>query len=209
MHAITDGLQYCCNNRCNQALACGNHRCERICHPEACFCPYTPDQVTTCPCGRVPLRMLTKAGVRQECSDPIPTCLGRCRKSLECGHACQATCHEGGCPPCEEPIEMHCHCSSQATVAVCGHRSEVEHALECDRVCGHLLTCGRHRCSTVCVCVKDQLGVYLSSLDECTCRCAAQHVRSPRLSTLMHMHACNCVVVPWPVDASATCSATE
>eukprot|EP00045_Choanoeca_perplexa_P012339 m.134146 g.134146 ORF g.134146 m.134146 type:complete len:1015 (+) comp15971_c0_seq6:732-3776(+) len=150
MQAITDDLRYSCNQRCNQPLACGSHHCERICHPDACYCPYTPERVTTCPCGRVPLRMLTKAGVRQSCSDPIPTCLGRCRKSLDCGHSCQATCHQGACPPCEQPVELHCRCSSQTTTAKCGARAEVVSSLECERICGHLLTCGRHRCSTVC-----------------------------------------------------------
>jgi transcriptional repressor NF-X1 len=61
---------YSCEEVCGKSLACGNHKCEKICHEGACeACPRDVDLIRTCPCGRTQLK-----DVRKSCLDPIPSC---------------------------------------------------------------------------------------------------------------------------------------
>ena len=65
----------------------------------------TPERVTVCPCGTTDLEKLyakdESVKRRESCLDPVPTCGAVCGRKLDnCGHACEAECHEGPCPPC-------------------------------------------------------------------------------------------------------------
>ena len=147
--AIPCKLRYNCINPCERLLDCSHHRCQEKCHEGPCqSCLLTPDRVTTCPCGRIPLRMLAPA-TRQSCLDPIPTCLGKCQKTLRCQHSCSVQCHHGQCPPCQAAVSVSCRCNGTTRTMGCGEASLQEWQLVCERRCNHILTCGRHRCQKV------------------------------------------------------------
>lgn len=62
--------KYECGDICGKVLSCGNHHCQKSCHPGKCDpCSKSPDEVKTCPCGQ---SMLTEQ--RTSCLDPIPCC---------------------------------------------------------------------------------------------------------------------------------------
>ena len=70
-----------------RVLDCGNHTCEKKCHPGPCeSCPELPSNITHCPCGTTPLSELSQEP-RTSCMDPIPTCDSICNKELLCGPA--------------------------------------------------------------------------------------------------------------------------
>lgn len=51
------GRYFSCEEVCGRQLACKNHTCTLKCHPGPCpTCPLLPSLVTTCPCGKTPLR---------------------------------------------------------------------------------------------------------------------------------------------------------
>lgn len=58
-------------------------------------CKLDPDEVDTCPCGKISLLTLTGGNFRESCADPIPICGGPCKKIASCGiHTCKLSCHE-------------------------------------------------------------------------------------------------------------------
>ncbi|OTA69399.1 hypothetical protein K449DRAFT_384333 [Hypoxylon sp. EC38] len=133
-----------CNVVCNRAFDCGKHHCQKICHPQdenPEHCPFSPDMITDCPCGKTPLVEITNSP-RKSCEDPIPNCKKICDKPLLCGHFCKETCHSGPCSPCMQVMEIPCRCGRTKTSSVC-HQGTVEKP-ECMRVCHAQLNCGRH-----------------------------------------------------------------
>lgn len=69
----------------SRSLDCGNHFCDKPCHPGECeSCPRLPANVTHCPCGARPLTEF-EAPPRASCLDPIATCDNVCDKPLDCG----------------------------------------------------------------------------------------------------------------------------
>ncbi|KAL6356542.1 hypothetical protein LRP88_10144 [Fusarium phalaenopsidis] len=83
---------FSCENACGRAYDCGVHRCETSCHPQdelPAHCPFSPDVVTHCPCGKTPLKNLMDH-LRQSCEEHVPHCERVCEKKLKCGHTCQS-----------------------------------------------------------------------------------------------------------------------
>ncbi|KAI1779792.1 hypothetical protein F4818DRAFT_153764 [Hypoxylon cercidicola] len=135
---------FSCEAICNRLFDCGKHRCEKECHSQdenAAHCPFSPDLITHCPCGKTPLSEILDQP-RQSCEDPIPNCRKICNKSLTCGHLCQDACHSGSCTPCTQKMEISCRCGRTKTSSVC-HQGTIE-LPECMRICRAQLNCGRH-----------------------------------------------------------------
>ena len=149
--------EYDCGSVCAAPYSCSHHTCDLSCHPHTSPtpppCPYSPSEITTCPCGNTPLSSLLSRP-RSDCLSPIPTCSKPCSRPLSCGHACQLTCHTGSCPPCTTSIPLVCRCGSSKTTRLCGSPelddkgNEVEY--KCGRVCRAMRNCGRHVCGRVC-----------------------------------------------------------
>ncbi|TVY55501.1 FKBP12-associated protein 1-like [Lachnellula cervina] len=141
-----------CGAECKRPYDCGNtdHFCEKACHVqdlESAHCPYSPDVVTHCPCGKTPLSSLLEES-RKDCSAPIPHCKEKCENLLKCGHLCQQTCHEGECRPCLETVQIACRCGRTTSKTIC-HQG-TEEPPSCMRVCRATLNCGRHECGKRC-----------------------------------------------------------
>ncbi|EPS44512.1 hypothetical protein H072_1501 [Dactylellina haptotyla CBS 200.50] len=79
-HGIVDGVAtswegyWKCERKCERAFDCGEHKCQKGCHAqdiEVPHCPFSPDVVSFCPCGKTELG---KKNIRTKCTDPIPHC---------------------------------------------------------------------------------------------------------------------------------------
>ncbi|KAH8772261.1 hypothetical protein F5882DRAFT_175303 [Hyaloscypha sp. PMI_1271] len=141
-----------CGAECRRPFDCGkpNHFCKKECHPQEAqpaHCPFSPDVVTHCPCGKTPLEVLLSEP-RLDCSAPIPHCQEKCQKLLQCGHLCQQICHDGYCRPCLEMTQISCRCGRTTSNSVC-HQG-TEEPPSCTRVCRATLNCGRHECGERC-----------------------------------------------------------
>ncbi|KAK3341186.1 hypothetical protein B0T25DRAFT_510106 [Lasiosphaeria hispida] len=139
-----------CGKECGRNFDCGHHTCQKPCHPQdeaPAHCPFSPDLITHCPCGKTPLQLISTES-RQSCQDPIPHCDKPCNKVLACGHLCQNKCHIGSCAPCPQDIDITCRCGRTAVNSVC-HQGNIEHPL-CFRICRAQLNCGRHECGEHC-----------------------------------------------------------
>ncbi|KAI0191819.1 NF-X1 type zinc finger protein, partial [Xylaria flabelliformis] len=132
-----------CGHSCGRPFDCGNHSCERECHPQdeaQAHCPFSPDVITHCHCGKTSIDDITTP--RKSCLDPIPNCDKACNKLLDCGHLCQDNCHSGPCSQCNQEIELGCRCGRTKTSVICHERDL--HDLLCEKVCRVQLNCGRH-----------------------------------------------------------------
>ncbi|KAH9909040.1 hypothetical protein F4778DRAFT_715029 [Xylariomycetidae sp. FL2044] len=133
-----------CGTPCGRLFDCEKHKCQKNCHPEEelpSHCPFSPDIVSHCPCGKTPLEEILQHP-RTSCQDPIPNCAKACSKPLGCGHFCQSLCHSGPCAPCMQEMEVTCRCGRTNSTSIC-HRGTV-YSPECMRVCRAQLNCGRH-----------------------------------------------------------------
>ena len=110
---------------CTQALSSQSH------------CKLCLQIVCPCHCGKVskPVR----------CSQADFSCSKLCGKHLSCGHRCPHRCHPGPCPDCTLTATVSCHCGAESQTLPCSQRD-----FHCDRVCGKVLPCDRHRCDKVC-----------------------------------------------------------
>ncbi|KAK1250317.1 hypothetical protein MKX08_010320 [Trichoderma sp. CBMAI-0020] len=141
---------FSCQTPCERKFDCGTHSCSETCHPQneqPAHCPYSPDVVTHCPCGKTSLDDLLQ-DPRQTCEDPVPHCERVCDKPLPCGHTCKAKCHTGDCGFCMEGIEISCRCGRTSSASVC-HQGDVQPPW-CMRTCQAILSCGRHKCGERC-----------------------------------------------------------
>eukprot|EP00803_Ostreobium_quekettii_P005135 evm.model.scf_243.8 EVM.evm.TU.scf_243.8 scf_243:37566-42694(-) len=79
-----------CGEVCGKPLACGRHKCSKICHYGDCGgCPMSG--IRHCHCGKVEFPELT-------CMDAAPSCGDTCGRWLPCGrHRCTDRCHPGDC----------------------------------------------------------------------------------------------------------------
>ncbi|KAJ7136015.1 hypothetical protein C8R44DRAFT_609441 [Mycena epipterygia] len=147
--------RFACEGTCERLFDCGTHRCSRPCHPSngpAAECPRAPGRVRTCPCGRraiAPSNAPDAFPARDNCTAPIPTCSAPCGSILACGHACAVRCHEGECPPCTERVVRPCRCGGSTKSMICAVAMNDQEVL-CEKPCGALRACGRHRCPRVC-----------------------------------------------------------
>ncbi|KAI7903173.1 uncharacterized protein BX663DRAFT_560725 [Cokeromyces recurvatus] len=146
---------YSCTEKCDTAYLCGQHYCQKSCHPctaNSQVCPFDPSVIKTCPCGAHTIMELLAGKERITCTDPIPTCESVCNKMAVCGHHCMEKCHTGPCPPCQVTIEVLCRCQSTTFEDTCANVCEAaggEPPL-CDRVCRSMRNCGRHQCGVKC-----------------------------------------------------------
>lgn len=142
-------------------LACGNHRCTRVCHAGACPpCERHPDNMKTCACGQqsltgstAPLELIVAAAARRSCLDAWPTCDGICRRPLSCGrpaHTCRLPCHDGPCESCTFPVTLACRCGAQTQQVSCVAAGAMGDEFLCDRICRRVRLCGRHQCGVRC-----------------------------------------------------------
>lgn len=141
---------FSCHNICKRSFDCGKHSCERQCHSQdldSPRCPWSPDVVSRCPCGRAMLADLSEQK-RDSCKDPIPSCKKKCLKKLACSHTCQQVCHSGECMPCLAVASIGCRCGRVQSPTVC-HQGK-EEPPQCMRACKATLSCGRHECGERC-----------------------------------------------------------
>ncbi|KAK6344026.1 FKBP12-associated protein [Orbilia brochopaga] len=138
-----------CNKTCERDFDCGKHKCQKRCHAQDAqmpHCPFSPDVVKFCPCGKTPL----DANVpRQSCTDPIPHCDKVCLKKLPCGHKCEKRCHTGDCGYCTKMVDVLCRCGRTSTPSRCLQGREQEPPW-CRRTCHATLNCLRHECGERC-----------------------------------------------------------
>jgi transcriptional repressor NF-X1 len=138
-----------CEDVCNRLFDCGKHSCKKECHAQTGgreHCPFSPDVVSRCPCGKTSLQDLEC--VRTSCDDNIPYCQETCQKPLVCGHLCVSKCHEGECSTCLQKIQIKCRCGRTSSTSIC-HQGTLEPP-QCARTCKVLLNCGRHECGERC-----------------------------------------------------------
>ncbi|XP_022200725.2 NF-X1-type zinc finger protein NFXL1 [Nilaparvata lugens] len=152
-----------CEQVCGKPLACGNHRCEVVCHSGACDqCALT--QTRRCPCGKCEHVL--------PCDRDTPTCGDTCGKTLECGqHTCSLRCHTGPCGPCLERVVKTCRCGLHSNEVPCAKEYTCETKCKkkkdcnlhtcnrkccdgscppCEKPCGKPLKCGKHKCQSIC-----------------------------------------------------------
>ena len=148
---------FSCGAVCGKMLACGKHRCERVCHAGPCGpCALVTTPTLTCPCGKARVvDLLAARGLppRTACDAPLPLCGAVCgRARPHCAHACPGLCHAGPCPPCAEPVRVACRCGATTTVLPCW-RVTADPAYtqpRCETVCRARKNCRRHVCSERC-----------------------------------------------------------
>lgn len=144
--------QFSCKEQCNKLLKCGNHHCSMKCHDGACDdCPYKPELITTCPCGRSQIM----PNERQTCKDPIMTCKNVCKKPLPCGndknlHFCSVKCHLGNCPPCNKKTTVRCRCGTSNIEVKCKELLACDGDVRCKKKCNKMRSCFRHKCNETC-----------------------------------------------------------
>lgn len=144
---------FTCHASCGRNFDCGVHVCQKSCHPldeKPAHCPWSPDMVTHCPCGKTPLEEISPEP-RQSCSDKISHCAKACGKPLPCGHQCQDPCHTGDCKPCFQKTDITCRCGRNTMHTTChGVPQNEVMSPECPRLCKVLKNCGRHQCDSRC-----------------------------------------------------------
>lgn len=143
---------YSCGKPCGKDLACGNHKCNQCCHASECKpCKMSPDIVTSCPCGKMPI----VSEQRKSCLDPVPVCEGVCGKTLKCGkstnpHHCTFKCHLGNCPPCSKQTAVKCRCGHMDQMIKCRQLSTRADDARCKKRCTKKRSCGKHKCNQEC-----------------------------------------------------------
>ncbi|KAF3282762.1 FKBP12-associated protein [Orbilia oligospora] len=138
-----------CERVCGKLFDCGEHRCEKGCHSaeeEEPHCPFSPDVIKFCPCGKTELGEDRK---REKCTDPIPHCDEVCGKVLPCGHECRQICHTGDCGLCMKTVDVFCRCGKTGSPSLCLQGDQGEKPM-CRRVCHTTLNCLRHECGERC-----------------------------------------------------------
>ncbi|KAK6538179.1 FKBP12-associated protein [Orbilia ellipsospora] len=138
-----------CERTCDRVFDCGEHKCQKGCHVrdvEVPHCPFSPDVVKFCPCGKTELET---ENPRTKCTDPIPHCDKVCSKKLPCGHECEMICHTGDCGACCQKVELVCRCGNTSAESLC-HQGVEGEAPWCKRICHTTMNCLRHECGQHC-----------------------------------------------------------
>ena len=153
---------FSCQDKCKKTLDCGNHKCQKICHPGTCSeCCLKPSLISHCPCGKTLVSELL-GGDRKSCLDPVPTCESICDKILPCSpqiaegkadfsneeHRCKNKCHLGECGACDGITKVRCRCGTNMKEIFCVERNLEEY--RCEQRCNKKKKCGRHRCNQKC-----------------------------------------------------------
>ncbi|KAI8602060.1 hypothetical protein EDD21DRAFT_304250 [Dissophora ornata] len=80
------------------------------------------------------------------------SCGELCGRPRDCPHPCNIPCHPGPCPPCggQGPIQS-CHCGNESFQMRCVETDfTFQTGKSCNQVCGELLGCGKHTCTSLC-----------------------------------------------------------
>lgn len=135
-----------CKLTCGKPLGCKvpDHHCQALCHSGSCGpCMNASFDELTCACGRTVMYPPIPCGTRP------PPCRFPCQKQRECGHPMpDHLCHPNDepCPPCAYLTEKTCTCGKERVKNVPCRREHVS----CGKVCGQLLACGGHLCTSIC-----------------------------------------------------------
>lgn len=136
---------FSCDSICGAPLDCGNHFCQKPCHMSSSHrCDLKPKSHEMCHCRKFTVKEII-GRPRDSCLEPIPSCGKVCGRTLACGHECREKCHPGACPSCETRRTVVCQCGSNKFEIKCGAP-----APQCQKKCGALLLCTRHRCEKLC-----------------------------------------------------------
>ena len=83
---------------------------------------------------------------------PLHSCGNKCGRFLSdnCQHVCQEMCHSQKCKPCEEIVKIECYCGKTVKSVPCLQQNKGGAFKACDKVCGKLLNCGKHKCERIC-----------------------------------------------------------
>ncbi|KAI0986862.1 hypothetical protein GJ496_008031 [Pomphorhynchus laevis] len=145
-------LPHSCGEPClkfrNQFNISCKHPCTELCHPGSCpQCQMIVD--VPCRCGK-------NFKMQQCCSSDIDWfCDAICLKTLKCGiHKCQAKCHSESCEECNHEIQIGCFShKTNITVSCLEFSSNAKYTLagySCNELCNKMLTCGFHKCASLC-----------------------------------------------------------
>ncbi|XP_011871013.1 PREDICTED: protein shuttle craft [Vollenhovia emeryi] len=135
-------IEHICPLPCSKNLSCGRHKCQERCHMGRCSpCWESSFEELYCECGAEVIYPPVPCGTRR------PTCNRPCSREHICDHEVLHNCHsEPTCPPCSVLTQRWCHGKHELRKAVPCHVKEISCGLPCNKP----LTCGRHKCITMC-----------------------------------------------------------
>ncbi|KHJ90081.1 NF-X1 type zinc finger, partial [Oesophagostomum dentatum] len=145
-----------CDKVCDRLLACGEHRCARVCHEGDCDkCEVVVKQDCFCGSSSREIACFERDGSEHY------SCGAPCKGLYSCGiHHCTRNCHqigEAGCGPCPSAPERitRCPCGKCTLEELRVQRVSCQDPIPtCKNVCGKVLPCGsaekRHRCRALC-----------------------------------------------------------
>ena len=164
------------------------HMCTLICHPGPC---------PPCPAmGKLLHCFCKKSTYRLRCgeNDPGKCCGSICDKTLNCGiHKCKQTCHAGPCDDCDVLINRNCYCGKEEKQIYCGIESQDATSLKrgfysCEISCNELLSCGNHKCESLCH--KGQCSPCKTDTSLKHCPCGSSLLKKERKSCLDSFETC-------------------
>ncbi|XP_043249941.1 protein shuttle craft [Colletes gigas] len=137
-------VEHICPLVCSKTLSCGRHKCEQSCHKGRCQpCWRSSFDELYCECGAAVIYPPVPCGTRR------PTCDKPCSRQHFCGHEVLHNCHsEPTCPPCTVLTQRWCHGKHELRKAVACYVNEISCGLPCNKP----ISCGRHKCITICHC---------------------------------------------------------
>ncbi|OAD58748.1 Protein shuttle craft [Eufriesea mexicana] len=135
-------IEHICPMICSKTLSCGRHKCEQSCHKGRCQpCWHSSFDELYCECGTSVIYPPVPCGTRR------PTCDKPCSRQHSCGHEVLHNCHsESICPPCTVLTQRWCHGKHELRKAVPCYVNEISCGLSCNKP----ISCGRHKCITIC-----------------------------------------------------------
>ncbi|XP_024943770.1 protein shuttle craft isoform X2 [Cephus cinctus] len=135
-------IEHICPLPCSKTLSCGRHKCEQTCHKGRCQpCWRSSFDELFCECGAAVLYPPIPCGTRR------PACDRPCSRQHACSHEVLHNCHsEATCPPCTVLTQNWCYGKHELRKAVPCHVNEISCGLPCNKP----LSCGRHKCITLC-----------------------------------------------------------
>ncbi|XP_053994593.1 protein shuttle craft isoform X2 [Hylaeus volcanicus] len=135
-------VEHICPLVCSKTLSCGRHKCEQSCHKGRCQpCWRSSFDELYCECGAAVIYPPVPCGTRR------PACDKPCSRQHSCGHEVLHNCHsEPTCPPCTVLTQRWCHGKHELRKAVACYVNEISCGLPCNKP----ISCGRHKCITLC-----------------------------------------------------------
>uniref|UniRef100_A0A8C4QJ29 Nuclear transcription factor, X-box binding-like 1 n=2 Tax=Eptatretus burgeri TaxID=7764 RepID=A0A8C4QJ29_EPTBU len=154
-----------CGAVCEHKLNCGQHSCDKTCHPGECLTCVNLS-IQPCLCGH--------NQKQRPCASPSWQCQRVCGKQFSCGvHTCQMICHSGACLSCPTSGLRTCPCGKTPCELPC-----TEEPPTCGDTCAKPLACGQHRCNQRCH--RGPCETCRQVVDK-SCRCG-RHTRSTQCS---------------------------